>query len=115
RSTAGVGHRPDEVAALQPLGKHAHALAIVPKQLDQSTATSTEREHSPVEWALVQYLLRQHGEAVYALAHVSPPARQPHAHARWRADHPRSTASTRRRACSSTCASTRTERPFGKT
>ena len=32
---------------------------------------------------MLSYLLRQHGKAVYALAHVSPPARRPHTHTRW--------------------------------
>src|ERR1022692_1541267 len=50
-----------------------------------------------------------------ALAQVSVAAGEPHPHTRRRRDHPRSTASTRRRACSSTCASTRTDGPPGST
>src|SRR5262245_17960241 len=39
---------PDEAAALQPLGEQAHALAIVPQNLDQDAAPAAEHEQMPV-------------------------------------------------------------------
>jgi hypothetical protein len=35
RHPAGVGDRPDKVTALQPLAEQAHALPVIPEQLDQ--------------------------------------------------------------------------------
>src|ERR1700744_5338664 len=116
-----LGHRPDKMAAVQTLGVEAHALAVIPEQLDDPTPATAEREYRAIERVLLQHLLCQHRQPVHAFPHVGPAAGQPDAHPGGRAeradrywlhrsasqpDHPRNAASTRRSACSSTCAST---------
>ena len=46
---------------LEPLGRHAHPDPVMPDQLDHSGASSTEGEHCPVEWIVLQRLLYKHG------------------------------------------------------
>src|SRR5262245_43899468 len=77
-SLARSCRRPDEAAALQPLGEQAHALAVVPQHLDQAAAPAAEHEQLAVVGIALERLLHQQRQAIEALAHVGVAGRQPH-------------------------------------
>ena len=89
RHRAVSRRRPDEAAALQPLGEQAHALAVVPEHLDQTAATAAEHEQMAAVRIALELLLDQQRQAVEALAHVGVAGRQPHPHAARDRDHRR--------------------------
>src|SRR5215468_2834731 len=78
---------PDEAAALQSLGEQAHALAIVPKNLDQSAPPPAEHEQVSAVRIAPERLLHPQRQPVEALAHVGVPGRQPHPRAGRKRDH----------------------------
>src|SRR5579863_4594832 len=93
---------------LQFFCQHAQTDAVMPKQLDQSSAASTEGVDCAAERIVGQPLLHQHGEAYHALPHVRNPTGQIDPRPRRQRDHrAASAASTRRRAWPSTRESTR--------
>src|SRR5271154_3494464 len=51
--------RPQEVTTFQPLGEQAHALSIMPQDLDQTAAPATECEQMPAVWIALERLLYQ--------------------------------------------------------
>src|SRR6266540_5287629 len=69
---------PDEAPALQPLGKQAQPLAVVPQNLDQTAATATEHEQMPAVRIALERLLNQKSQAIKTLAHVGVAGRQPY-------------------------------------
>src|SRR3546814_220419 len=102
-----------DLAAIHPLGKHAHALAVIPEQLDQIAPLAPKGEQRAGMRALLQNLLRHHRQAVEALAHVRRAASQEYPR-RWRQrDHRARTPITRDSASASTVASTLTLMPDG--
>jgi len=56
------------MAAFQPLRVKAHALAVVPQHLDQSTAPAAEHEQMAIVRIALERLLYQQSQAVEALA-----------------------------------------------
>src|SRR5262244_3183562 len=86
-TAAGNARWPDEAAALQPLGKQAHALAIMPQHFHQSTAPSAKHKEMAVMRIALECLLHQQCQAIKALAHVRVAARQPDLHAARNRDH----------------------------
>src|SRR5437660_5595731 len=78
RAIARSSRRPDEATALQPLGEQAHALAVVPKHLDQAAAPPAEHKQLAIMSIALERLLHQQCQAVEALAHVGVAGRQPH-------------------------------------
>src|SRR4051812_14400360 len=69
---------PDEATALQTLREQAHALAIVPKHLDQAAAPAAEHEQVAVVRITLERLLYQQRQPVEAFAHIGVAGRQPH-------------------------------------
>ena len=69
---------------------------------------------APLNGLFLQHLLGQHRQSVHPFAHVGGAACQPDTRPRWQNNHPRSAASTRRKARASTRASTRTDGPSGR-
>src|SRR3546814_4596477 len=61
-----LGRGPHEPAAIHPLGKQAHALAVIPEQLDQIAPLAPKGEQRAGMRALLQNLLRHHRQAVEA-------------------------------------------------
>src|SRR5487761_1437963 len=104
--------RPDEAALLQPLGIERHAEAVMPKDLDQVTSGAPENVEIAGMGIAPECFLDLKRQRVHPLAHVGPPARQPHPHTRRDRDHRRSRrSSTRRSALPSTPLPTRTRYP----
>src|SRR5262245_34900741 len=64
--------------AFQPLGKQAHAQAVVPQNLDQRSTPAAEHEQVPAVRIAPQRLLHQQRKTVETLAHVGVAGRQPH-------------------------------------
>ena len=50
---------PDEAAAFQALCKQAHALAVVPKHLEQAAATAAKNKKLSTVWIVLQLFLYQ--------------------------------------------------------
>ena len=75
---------------------------------------ATKGKQGAAERIFRQHLLGQHRQSVHPLAHIGVAACQPHMRAGWQDDHPRSAASTRRKARGSIPASTRTVVPSDK-
>ena len=71
------------------LAEQAHALAIVPEHLDQSTAPAAKDEQMPAMRIEPQDLLHLQRQAVETLAHVGVAGRQPDPRARRKRDHRR--------------------------
>ena len=78
RNTPRLGHWPDETPPVDPRGKQAHLLSIIPKQLDQMTTFTTEGEQRARMRALLQHLLNQHRQTIKTFMHIGHAARQPH-------------------------------------
>jgi IS66 C-terminal element/Transposase IS66 family len=76
---------------------------------------AAEGKQGAAERILGQHLLGQHRQPVHALTHIGVAAGQPYMHARRQSDHPRSATKMRRKARGSTCTSTRSVVPVGKT
>src|SRR5215470_6873367 len=72
---------PDEASALQPLRIEAHALAVVPQNLDQRAAAAAEHEQMPTMRIVLEFLLHQQRQSVEALAHVGVAGCKPYMHA----------------------------------
>src|SRR5882672_3772630 len=107
---------PDEAAAFQPLGEQAHALAVVPQNLDQPTAPSAKHEKLSAVRIALELLLHQERQAIKASPHVGVARRQPHPHAGRKRDHDRrpfatSTATAADTAAASTAPVIRTRVP----
>jgi hypothetical protein len=64
----GRRRRPDEAAALQPLGEQARTLPVVPDDLDEISAATSEHEQVTRVRVLRQLLLHQYGERREAFA-----------------------------------------------
>src|SRR3546814_19838667 len=77
-----LGRGPHEPAAIHPLGKQAHALAVIPEQLDQIAPLAPKGEQRAGMRALLQNLLRHPRQAAEALAHVRRAASQEYPRAR---------------------------------
>nr|WP_247973407.1 hypothetical protein [Bradyrhizobium sp. 195] len=74
--------RPQEAAALQPLGIKRHTQSIVPKDIDQLAAFATEHiEVAPVRVSRERFL-HQQDQRVHAATHIGVAGRNPHPHAR---------------------------------
>src|SRR3954465_7251861 len=69
--------RPQKATTLQPLGKQAHALSIMPKHFDQAAAPPAEHEQMPAVRVVPQRLLHHECQAIKTFAHVGVAARQP--------------------------------------
>src|SRR5258707_12668533 len=80
---------PDEAATLQPLGEQAHALAVVPQNLDQPTAPSAKHEKLSAVRIALELLLHQERQAVKVPPHAAMTRRQPHPDAARKRDHDR--------------------------
>ena len=107
---------PRKLTPFQPLGQHAQAHSVMPKQLDQPGFASAKRVKRAVKRVRVQALLDQHRQADHALAHIGHPAGKVDTAARRQPNHRLSSApSTRRSARPSTWASTRSDTPPGST
>src|SRR5438552_11699153 len=89
RHRLALDRRPDEPAALQPLGIERHDKAVVPKDLDQLAALATEYVKVAAMRIAFEGFLHQQGQRVHAPAHVGMAGRYPHPHARWNGDHRR--------------------------
>jgi len=94
RHTAIPRHRPHEASLLETLGEKPEALAIPGESLDEAPLSPAEREQVPGEWILLQDLLRQHRQAIEALAHVGRSACQMDAHIGRHGDHDAAPSST---------------------
>src|SRR5208282_275540 len=81
--------RPDEAATLQSLRKQAHALSVMPQDLEQSAAAPTEHEQMPAVRIMFEYLLYQQRQAIKAFAHVGMAGGQPNPRAARGWDHRR--------------------------
>src|ERR1700731_25827 len=90
--------RPDEATALQTLGVKRHAQPVVPKDLQQVTPLAAEHIQIASMRIALQRLLDLQGKPVHATAHVRGTCGQPDPHTGWRCYHPRSAATTRRKA-----------------
>src|SRR5580700_6440032 len=77
RVLARCRRRPHEPATLQPLGKQAQALSVVPQNLDQSAAAAAEYEQVAGVGVALERLLHQQRQAIKAFAHIGMAARQP--------------------------------------
>jgi hypothetical protein len=92
------------MTALQPLGQHAQADAVMPHQLQQIAAASAEGIQCAIERILRQHLLHQHRQPLHAFSHIGIAARQVDPDVGLQRDHRRTrAASTRRSAPLSTC------------
>src|ERR1700693_2430709 len=87
-------------AALQPLGIERHSQAVMPKNLQQVTASAAEHVKIAGVRVTPQRLLNLQRKAVHPTPHVRHAAGQPYPHTRGRDDHRRSTDITRRNAAS---------------
>src|SRR5215468_3272981 len=115
RDNTLLGNRPHEAPFLEALGKQAKTLAVLIKNLQQTTSAAAEGKKMPGEGIELQELLHQQGEPVYTFSHICGPHGQVNAHAGWNRDHDRdpSSAATRRASrTGSIRSSTRTMRPF---
>src|SRR5438270_9918348 len=102
------------MTALQTLGQHAQADAVMPNQLQQIAAASAEGIQRAIERVFRQHLLYQHRQTLHALPHIGVAAGQVDPDIGLQRNHRRANAaSTRRSAPLSTCASTRTLTPPG--
>src|ERR1700720_677853 len=81
--------RPYEATPLQPLGKQAHALPVMPQHLDQPATAATKHEQMPAVWVTLERLLHQQRQAIKPLAHVGVASRQPNPCTTWGRDHRR--------------------------
>src|SRR5208282_244256 len=108
-----VRHRwPQKAPALQSLREQARALAIMPNDRDQVTATAAKDEQIAVVRVALQCLLHEKRKAWKSASHVGMARGKPNAHVAWNRDHRRSsTVRTRARAAASTPLSTITRRP----
>src|SRR5882757_1725777 len=109
--------RPQEAAPLQPLGKQACTLAVMPDHLQEIAAASTKAKQLTAQRIAPQYLLHLQRQARKALPHVSVASRQPYPHAARNRNHgsvssPRMIRSS---VSTSTSQSTITRRPFAIT
>src|SRR5439155_15195416 len=93
RAIARKGRGPDEATALQSLRKQAHALTIVPQNLDQPAAPAAEHKQMAIVRIELERLLHQHRQAIEPLAHVGVTARKPNLHPTRDRDHCPSSAS----------------------
>src|ERR1019366_2312503 len=85
-----IGWRwPDKVAPFQALGKQAHALAVIPQDLDQSAAATAEHEQMAIVRIVLECLLNLQRQAIEAAPHVCVAARQPDPRTTWDRDHRR--------------------------
>src|SRR5436305_520773 len=80
---------PDEAPTLQPLGVKAHALPVVPQDLEQRAAPPAEHEQMALMRIALELLLHQKRQSVEALAHVGVAGRKPYARAARDRDHRR--------------------------
>ena len=81
------GRRPHKPASLQSFCEQTHALAIVPKYLDQSTTPAAEDEQMTIVRITFERLLNQHGQTIKAFTHIRVAARQPNLRATRKRDH----------------------------
>src|SRR5262249_21119785 len=81
--------RPQEAATLQPLREQAHALTVMPENLDQPTAAATEHKQMATVRIALERLLHQQRQAIKTLPHVGMAARQPNSRTSRDQDHPR--------------------------
>ena len=109
--------RPQEAAPLQPLGKQACTLAVMPDHLQEIAAASTKAKQLTAQRIAPQYLLHLQRQARKALPHVRVPGRKPHPNPARKWDHGNASSPRRirRRFSTSTSPSTRTRRPFALT
>jgi len=87
RHLAIGGRRPHETSLLQPLAEQACALAVKPDHFDQIAAPPSEHKQVPRERVFCQRLLRQGGQSVESLPHVSDASCQPDLGLRRNRDH----------------------------
>ena len=76
----------------RPLGVKRHADAVMPQDLDQVTALTTENLEVSGMRIVTQHLLDLDRQAVHAPPHVGVPDSQPHPHPRGDWDHHRDSA-----------------------
>src|SRR5258708_4722557 len=79
--------RPQEAAPLQPLGKQACALTVVPDHFQKVAAASTEAKQMAAQRVALKNLLDLQGQRRKALPHVGIASRKPHPHAGRQRDH----------------------------
>src|SRR5215213_3829086 len=104
--------RPDEAPALQPLGKQACALGIMPQNLEQIAAPAAEDEQVAAVGIALEHFLNLECEPIHAAAHVGATGRQPYPHPARERDHrPTRTRSATRTNAGSTAPETRTRPP----
>src|SRR6266702_1390384 len=118
RAVAGNRRWPDKTAAFQPLRVKAHALTVVPQNLDQAAAPAAEYEQMPVVRISLERLLHQQRQPIEPLAHVGVPSRQPNLHACRKRDHrphPSSTSASAATRAGAISSATRSRRPLRST
>ncbi len=86
---------PDEAPTLQPFGKEAHALAVVPDELDQIAPLAAEDKHMARMRIALQHFLYAQRQAVKTLAHVGKAGGKPNPRAGRNRDHQLNAAITR--------------------
>lgn len=84
---AAFGLRPDEAAALKPLGEQAKAIAVPPQQLHNITSAAAENEDMPGERLLLKHRLHLRAQAIEAAAHIGHAGGDPDLRARRKLDH----------------------------
>src|SRR5215470_12716840 len=98
--------RPEEAAALQPLGIERHAKPIVPKDLDQLAALAAEYIEVAAVRVALEGFLHQQGQRVHAAPHVGVAGRNPYPHGGRNRDHCRCPSASTATAVSSVAVST---------
>src|SRR5947207_6769279 len=78
RAVARNRRWPDKTTAFEPFCEQAHALAVVPKHLDQAAAAAAEHEQMAIMRVTLERLLYQQRQAVEAIAHVGGAGCQPY-------------------------------------
>src|ERR1700712_2171895 len=104
--------RPNEAAAVQPLGIERQPKSIMPKRLKQRTIAATKHEDIARKRVTAEPFLHQQRQSRHTTAHVGVARRQPNPHGAGNRDHSRNAASTRRNAARFTSLPTRTCRPL---
>jgi hypothetical protein len=85
-----IGWRwPDKAAALQLLGEQAHALTVMPENLQKITFATSEHEDVPAERIPPQHLLDLQGKAMHSAPHVGVTGGKPDPGTRRERDHRR--------------------------
>src|SRR5215469_1638137 len=90
-----IGRRwPDKPAAFQSLGIKRHAETVMPKDLDQITASAAEHKQITGMGIALQPFLHLQSQPVHAAPHVGVPSGDPHPQTRANRDHRRSALTT---------------------